>query len=302
MKRLLAITVVLAVLTSLLVPASAFAKGPGGPHEGEKYAIVIGISNYPGPNSVLKGGLDLFYADDDARAVKDMLGQHGFGSNNIVMIADGRATKQAILQQIEKVAEEAHPGDEVVFYFSGHAVIPEAEFPDPVASLWPGDAPAGSDVGMLVWNNDHTTTDVVFDTELQAAFSEFPSSVQIMFGFDSCWAGRFEEIEGPGRFVAMASGSGADAIAGEYGKAYKAFGMGALPGIGWMDQGIFTYFFAVQGLTWNLAPDLDGDGVISVEEAFFYAQVCVGAFSDNSGGLLKEYPIYDDETDGDFHL
>jgi uncharacterized caspase-like protein len=139
MKKIIVISIVLAILTALLVPATASAdtgiKGNQDDCNGNvnKYAIIVGISNYPEPLNVLQGGLDLFYAAKDAYAMRTALIDHGFKPENILMLTDRQATDKNIMDQIYKVRDEAGPHDEVVFYFSGHSVIPDAPPSDPVA-------------------------------------------------------------------------------------------------------------------------------------------------------------------------
>lgn len=307
MKRIMVLSIVLAVLVSLLMPAAAFASGGNGGNQANgsknngKYAIIIGISDYPGELNVLQGGLDLFYADDDANAMRTALVTQGFSPGNISVLLNNQATKATLLDKINEVSNKAGTNDEVVFYFAGHSVIADTQFPDPVAGLWPSQAPTGADIGMLVWGSSGET-DIVFDTELQQAFSSFNTN-RIVLGFDNCWAGRFDDVAGPGRVVIMASGPTPDAIVGEYGHIYSMFGIGPLPGIGWMSQGLFTYFFAVQGLTQKRAPDIDGDKVVSVQEAFLYAQYILTQWSGQFAGFgLNEIPVMIDGSNGDFHL
>jgi len=307
MKRIVVFSIVLAMLVSLLMPVAAYAADGNnngnqgnGNNNNEKYAIIIGVSDYPGPLNVLQGGLDLFYADDDANAMRTALVTQGFRPGNISVLVNSNATKENILDKIHEVRDEAGKNDKVVFYFAGHAVIPEAQFPSPVAGLWPNNAPTVSDIGIVVWGEDGQTA-IVFDKELQQAFSGFKTN-RIVFGFDTCWAARFNEVAGPGRVVIMASGSTPDAITGEYGEAYAMFGIGPLPGIGWMNQGFFTYFFAVQGLTQKKAPDTNGNKVISVQEAFNYAQPILTQWSSQFAGFINEIPVMIDGSNGDFHL
>jgi hypothetical protein len=101
----------------------------------------------------------------------------------------------------------------------------------------------------------------------------------------------------------MASGSASDDIAGEYGQAYVSLGVGPIPGIGWMNEGIFTYFFVVQELTEGLTPNLNGDKVISVEEAFDYTQYVLSQYTSLMSSFgLNEVPVMIDESGGNFHL
>ena len=264
--------------------------------KGERYAIVIGINDYPGPDSVLTGGLDLFYAVNDTQAVSDMLvGVAGYKPQNVIVLTDRNATKSAILNQISTLKKKVKSNDEVVFYFSGHS----AKYTDKVV---PNCIHYGDKVGMLVWANDLNESNpaVLWDRELKAAFDGFKTD-RIVFGFDCCYAGGFNELASPGRIVLMAA-DGKDGISAEYGPAYAAIGAGEIPGLGWINQGLFTYFFVIQGLTWGLG-DSNADGIVTVEEAFNYAQpILTQMTQDYSSMGLDEIPIMIDLFWGDLKL
>ena len=87
----------------------------GEPCSGRKYAIVIGISEYPGLVN------DLDYADDDADDVTQVL-DVVYGFDSIITLKDAYGTRLAIMNAIATVGEKAVSGDEVVFFFSGHGM------------------------------------------------------------------------------------------------------------------------------------------------------------------------------------
>ena len=79
------------------------------------YAIVIGISDYPGSND------DLNYCDDDAIAVYNMLiDDYNFKSENIIYLQDSSATKADIDNAFNTIASVINPLDIFFFYYSGH--------------------------------------------------------------------------------------------------------------------------------------------------------------------------------------
>jgi hypothetical protein len=89
---------------------------PGGttdpnPNPAHKYAYIIGISDYEGTAN------DLNYCDDDAQDMKSYLQGQGF---TIRMDVDRNATADAIVAGLNWLAAAAVPGDEIVFYYSGH--------------------------------------------------------------------------------------------------------------------------------------------------------------------------------------
>ncbi|MDP2920585.1 MAG: caspase family protein [Dehalococcoidia bacterium] len=284
MKKFLAILLALSLLMALLLPSVSYAK-PGGQHDQhdgdddvERYAIIIGISDYPGDLNVLQGGLDVFYSDDDAYAVRKALIISGFKPKNITVLVNKKATYSSILSEIAELDEKVDEGDEVLFFFSGHVVADE----NPSA--------AGA---LLVWGDDLNELEprMLMDDVLKTAFDDFETD-NIVFIFDSCYAARFSELAGDGRVLIGATGP--DGISGEYGPAYAALGAVPLPGIGWMEQGLFTYFFFVQGIIRKWA-DANLDRTVTYAEAFQYAKPILEYWTlANQGSGLDEIPVWID--------
>ncbi len=69
---------------------------------GERYAILIRISDYPGVAN------DLEYADDDALVMKDALvNTYGFSAGDIICLLDADATAEAIFSAISDIGQIA---------------------------------------------------------------------------------------------------------------------------------------------------------------------------------------------------
>lgn len=150
----------------------------GGTNEGtgDKYAVVIGISDYEGTSN------DLQYADDDAVDWANYLKSIGY---QVKLLLDREATAQAIEDAINwLLSVEDEPGDFVAFIYSGHGYH---------------DAQSGS---MII------STDMVGITEsyFDEAFSQLDSQ-HAFFYFDACQIGGMAVLADTevGRFVAMAS-------------------------------------------------------------------------------------------------
>ncbi|HEY3704518.1 MAG TPA: caspase family protein [Terracidiphilus sp.] len=92
------------------------ARDAGGSHN--KYALLIGINNYQYPNAVspLAGSVN------DVEDMRQLLiGKFGFPPENILSLTNAQATHAAILNAIKtQLIAKAHPGDIVVFHYSGH--------------------------------------------------------------------------------------------------------------------------------------------------------------------------------------
>jgi len=287
MKKLLAITIAVAVLASLLIPASAFAKGAAPKAEpGNKYAILIGISHYLGEGDVLdypEPGLDLFYADDDAMLAANTLNTvYGFDYANMTMLIDGAATREAILGAIASLKSQTVAGDEVVFHFSGHSFRPsDLGIPGPE-----------SRVGIMTYD-----LNLIWDYELKAAFTGFASKV--VFIFDSCSSGSFSELAGLGRMIISATDQ--DGISGEFGPEYYFLlpeGYPLPPELEGVSNGLFSaaFYGTILG-TWGYGYALP------LEDAFAIASDAmsgVNAMAQAFGMPLDENPRMIDNIPGDF--
>ena len=88
---------------------------PGGGDPNGKYAVVVGIDDYPGSRNDLRGPVD------DAMLVRDALvNRFGFSTDNIVFLQDGEATRLGIANAILRHLGQAGPNGTAVFFYSGH--------------------------------------------------------------------------------------------------------------------------------------------------------------------------------------
>jgi len=111
-------------LTASQAPYQSFEKKPvppdppgdlvdPNPNPAHKYAYIVGISDYEGTAN------DLNYCDDDAVAMKSWLQGEGFTCQ---MDLDGNATADDIIAGLQWLIDNAEPGDEVAFCYSGHGM------------------------------------------------------------------------------------------------------------------------------------------------------------------------------------
>jgi len=202
----------------------------------KKYAIVIGINDYPGTGS------DLQYTVADADEMTNVL-LNTYEFDYVIELIDAAATKTAILEAIADVKTSAKSGDEVVFYFSGHGAKGKADDGDK----------NNVDQAIVVQEDGHFA--FIWDGELVQWFSGF-SATRIVFIFDSCLSGGMSVLKADGRVVCMAS---------------TINGM-SLEGAGWGGgHGQFTYYFAEEGMELTKADVRPPDNQVTVEEAFDYA-------------------------------
>ncbi len=214
---------------------------------GSRYAVVVGISDYPGTRN------DLNYSDDDAREMAEALTDvYGFVNANVTLLLDDEATRSAIMTAIEGLPTNA---GEVVFFFSGHGMKGIADDGDKEKF---DEAIVAHDGKKLV---------PIWDGELKGAFSGFATS-RIIFVFDTCLAGGMKrDLEASGRVIAMATTENGTAVESS----------------AW-ENGEFSYYLVDEGMLDGEANvhDYDGDEIlcepeqVTVEEAFDYARAnCV---------------------------
>lgn len=223
----------------------------GGLVTGDKYAIVIGISDYPGTRN------DLKYMDDDAEdMISALTGCYGFEEANIKSLIDKDgteaadkplvATRDAIFTAIEDIADEITADDEVVFFFSGHGGNGKAQDGD------------NEKVDECIWAHDGSANLVpIWDGELKIAFEGYATS-RIIFIFDSCYAGGMTDLQASGRVLAMAT---TESTVG-----YE---------VSTLKNGEFTYYLVDRGMLASLADKYDhlpGTADVTVEEAWDYAK------------------------------
>jgi uncharacterized caspase-like protein len=84
-----------------------------------RHALVVGVGDY----DQKKSGLVALNAPAfDAEAIASILGRRGVGFEVTALTDDSAKDKATFNAALDKFLERVRPGDEVVFYFSGHGV------------------------------------------------------------------------------------------------------------------------------------------------------------------------------------
>ncbi len=136
---------------------------------GNKYALVIGISNYSGTAN------DLTYCDDDATDWASILQGAGYTVNKLL---DLNATKANIEAAVNQLASQSINGNEIALCYSGH----------------------GSK-GNIVSTDLYYISSTWFRTKFANA-----KSTKMMFCFDACQIGAMAtDLNAAGRVIAVAS-------------------------------------------------------------------------------------------------
>ncbi|EKE16452.1 MAG: polysaccharide deacetylase [uncultured bacterium] len=223
---------------------------PGDSASGNKYAIVIGICDYPGLAN------DICKSDGDAKNMHDALvTKYSYAEENIYLLRDMGATYDSIADAVDAVKAKVQPNDEVVFFFSGHGTTGRVN---------DGDAEK-LDEGIVTHNG--TNLIAIWDGQLRNWFSDINTS-RVIFIFDSCKAGGMNDVAKDGRVVVMSSAEAENSFVytnGEFG------------------EGLFSHFFVNEGMLQNKADTYNqlnfSDLNVAVEEASVYAKEKVSSFA-----------------------
>lgn len=202
----------------------------------DKWAVIIGISDYYGTGS------DLQYCDDDAYDVQWVLiNKYGFPSANIKMLIDGQATYANIISAIDWLLANETSASTAVFYYSGHGTYKTGD-PD-------GDGEY-TDEAIVPWELSR-----LYDGTLATKFNNL-DSLKSWFSFDSCYAGGMNDAGITGTGTVDTMGCKETELCGESSS---------------VRNGFFTYLMVDQSMRYNYG-DTNGNGLIETEEAFTYAK------------------------------
>ena len=148
-------------------------KGDGGYGTVDKYALVIGISDYEGY------GNDLTYCDDDAVDWKDFLEGEGY---TVDILTDDQATGEGIVAAVDDLLADEDGNDYVVLTYSGHGLKYQG-------------------YGSCIISHDfYYITHGWFEQKFDSSDSQ-----HIYFAFDACQIGGFKGLIDINRVGAFAS-------------------------------------------------------------------------------------------------
>jgi hypothetical protein len=118
---------------------------PGNGDPNDRYALIVGIADYPGSDA------DLIGPDVDAQQFRGLLtDEFGFQDRNIVTLTDSEATRDHIIQAFSRHLGQAGPDGLAVFFYSGHGTQLEENFG--LAGVYDPE-PDGRDEAILVWGS-----------------------------------------------------------------------------------------------------------------------------------------------------
>ena len=167
--------------------SSAYAAVPNLNSVSEKYAVLIGVSDY----IHLDQQFDLVGPKNDVRLVADLLKQKGFDQNNVTLLAEGLGpilapTRKNILAVLDDRLDKTKQGDFVYLHFSGHGsqqpgALDEIDGLDEI--FLPSDTKA--------WNRQKGAVEnAIVDDEIAGYVDAFrDKGVFVWLVFDSCHSG-----------------------------------------------------------------------------------------------------------------
>lgn len=162
---------------------------PGGGDPRDRYALIVGIDDYPGIDNDLVGPVE------DARMMRDLLiSQFGFPEENVVMITDQAASRTHLANAFVRHLGQAGPDGVAVFYYSGHGtqleenlgltapVDPEADGKDEALYIADGSVILDDELGFLADQLDAQRALLIIDACYSGTISRgadvYPKAVE----------------------------------------------------------------------------------------------------------------------------
>jgi hypothetical protein len=159
-------------------PAPAFGAAAA-PADGEVFALLVGIDDYPGRRS------DLRSAVADVDTIDAALAGFGVPRGNRVVLRDGQATEAQVGAALRSLVAQGGPSATYVFAYAGH-----------VRKL-------DRDTEALVLADGGLLRDVELAELVAPAVTQ-----RVWFLLASCYSGGFTEVLAPGRVLTAAAGAG----------------------------------------------------------------------------------------------
>jgi len=138
-------------------------------------ALLVGINQYPREEDRLEGCVN------DAFLMSSVLQECGFEPESIRVCLDERATTKGITERLKWLLDDPRPGDERVFFYSGHgATIPEygEDF-----------EPDRKTETLVPWDFDWSPEHAIVDDQIFRLYSQLPYSTRFAMILDCCHSG-----------------------------------------------------------------------------------------------------------------
>ena len=177
------------------------------------HALLIGVHDYPGvpPAQRLEG------PPNDVAALKNILQKYGFQKRNIETLVREKATKRAIMTQLNALKKKTKPGDTVFLFFSGHGSSPfdedfkeDTNVPEHQKSDWGmGTLFTGGLLPYDIDEKDPLNTIIIGRRDLRKILLELDQGNRHIFAvFDACFSQ--DTVRGIRSAAMRSRGSGRD--------------------------------------------------------------------------------------------
>ncbi|MBX7166826.1 MAG: caspase family protein [Pirellulales bacterium] len=151
--------------------------------EPRRKALLVGINEYPTPENCLEGCVN------DAFLTSSVLQEVGFKPEEIRLLLNERATTAGILERFGWLLEDAQPGDQLFFFYSGHGgVLPSYNAESVVDSLHEC---------LVPHDYDGTEAHCITDAKLFQLYSQIPYETVFVMALDCCHSGGMTRGNGP---------------------------------------------------------------------------------------------------------
>lgn len=155
---------------------------PGGGDPSDRYALIVSVSDYPGlgPNAFQP---DLTGPAVDGDQMVDLLTKvYGFKLENVVLLRDVEATREAIAEAFRRHLGQAGAGGTALFHYAGHGIQLPAEA---VPAGWA--EPDGQDEALVLWGRGGEVA-YLLDHELGGLADALPAEHTVVM-LDNCFSG-----------------------------------------------------------------------------------------------------------------
>lgn len=215
-------------------PAQAAATQDPGDPASTRWALLIGINEHRGSIA------DNIGSRQDAEDLHAVLLAHGWRDDHILVLTDRQATRDDIVAGISWLAEKTDEDSVAVFHYSGHS------------KKWGHDVDGDGELDVGLWPSDDR---YIVDSELVALLDPVQSR-SLWISFATCNAAAMADpgLARPGRVLTFSSGAPQ--------KSYEHPAWG---------NSVWGWHLIEQALGAGLG-DLDGDGLVTVQEAFAWAR------------------------------
>lgn len=148
----------------------------------DRRALLIGIDDYPREQDRLAGCVN------DVFSMSAVLQECGFAPEDIRTCLNDRATADGIKNRMEWLFDDVQPGDQRVFYYSGHG----ARVPEYGTSLEPDRLTET----LVPWDFDWSPEKQIADEDIYKLYSQLPYDCLVMLVFDCCHSGSMHRQSG----------------------------------------------------------------------------------------------------------